>query len=142
MNVIDYLESYKDLSFKESPFNELDAAILALLSYFPFDLIGVNKKVIKNEKILSFIETYEPGANVSEHKLLHIRLMSDVINSNRFKGIKFTFFERKRSDMSIEQFQAITIELKKFTYVSFCGTDATTLGWREDFNMAYLDIVP
>ena len=55
MNVIDYLESYKDLSFKESPFNELDAAILALLSYFPFDLIGVNKKVIKNEKILSFI---------------------------------------------------------------------------------------
>ena len=27
-------------------------------------------------------------------------------------------------------------------YVSFCGTDSTTLGWKEDFNMAYLDIVP
>ncbi len=142
MNIIDYLESYKDLSLKEAPFNELDAAIFSCLAYFPFDLLNETKKSFKNDKILSFIDSYYPGDNVGEHIVLNIKAMSLVLNSKRFKGIKFTNFEKKRSDDSIEQFQAVTIEMKKFTYVSFSGTDATTLGWREDFNMGYLDIVP
>lgn len=36
-NVLDYLKWRKDLTFKQDPFNEVDALILARLSYIPFD---------------------------------------------------------------------------------------------------------
>ena len=142
MNIIDYIDSYQDKTFKEVEFNELDAAIFSLLSYFPFYLINGKKGNYKNKEILKFVDSYVPEENIPEHRILHIQLMGKVIRSIRYKGIKFIHFRRKRSDSSIEQFQAISILLKKFMYVSFSGTDATTLGWREDFNMAFLDIVP
>ena len=36
-NVLDYLKWRKDLTFKQDSFNEVDALILARLSYIPFD---------------------------------------------------------------------------------------------------------
>ena len=139
MNVIDYLNTYKDISFKDERFNELDALILSLMGYFPFDLI--EKKKINSEDVVSFLETYKPKSK-SERKLLDVQVLKTICTSERFKGIKFLDFAKKRSGEAIEQFQAVTIALKDFIFVSFCGTDATVLGWREDFNMAFLDIVP
>ena len=31
---------------------------------------------------------------------------------------------------------------EKEIYISFCGTDASIIGWKEDFNLAYMDIIP
>ena len=56
MNVVDYLFEYQDKSFKEEPFNELDALAFALISYFPFDLF--KQKVIKRKDIINFLKTY------------------------------------------------------------------------------------
>ena len=138
MNVVDYLHAYKDISFKIERFNELDALILSLMGYFPFDLIG--KKRIDADDAVSFLETYKPKK--SERKQLDAYILKVICTSERFKGIRFLDFAKKRSGEAIEQFQAVTIELKDFLFVSYCGTDATVLGWREDFNMAFLDIVP
>ena len=138
MNVVDYLHAYKDISFKIERFNELDALILSLMGYFPFDLI--NKKKIDADDVTSFLETYKPKK--SERKQLDAYILKLICTSERFKGIRFLDFAKKRSGEAIEQFQAVTIELKDFLFVSYCGTDATVLGWREDFNMAFLDIVP
>lgn len=139
MNVVDYLKTYKDIPFKNVPFNELDALILSLMGYFPFDLI--DKKKIDAEDVIDFLKTYEP-TNKSERKLLDIVILNTLCSCKRFEGIKFLDFAKKRSKEAIEQFQAVTIALKDFIFVAFCGTDATVLGWREDFNMAFLDIVP
>ena len=139
MNVIDYLHAYKDISFSIERFNELDALILSLMGYFPFDLIG--KKKIESEDVVEFLKTYKPK-NKSERKQLDNYVLQVLCTCERFKGIKFLDFAKKRSGEAIEQFQAVTIVLKDFIFVSFCGTDATVLGWREDFNMAFLDIVP
>ena len=139
MNVIDYLDSYKDISFKEERFNELDALILSLMGYFPFDLIGKTK--IDADDVTKFLKTYKPKSK-SERKRSDIHLLNTICSCERFKGIKFLDFAKKRDGEAIEQFQAVTIALKDFVFISFCGTDATVLGWREDFNMAFLDIVP
>ncbi|MCR5185300.1 MAG: DUF2974 domain-containing protein [Bacilli bacterium] len=139
MNVVDYLKEYKDVSFKEEPFNELDALLLSLMGYFPFDLI--DKKKITSFDVLEFLKSYQP-VNTSERKLLDIYVLKILCNSERFKDIKFLDYAKKRSNEAIEQFQAVTIAFKDFVFVSYCGTDATVLGWREDFNMAFLDIVP
>lgn len=42
-----------------------------------------------------------------------------------------------------KQFAAITIAVDEDTkYVAFRGTDSTLVGWKEDFNMAYITPVP
>ena len=139
MNIIDYLNAYKDIPLKDERFNELDALILSLMGYFPFDLI--DKKKIESEDVVEFLKTYRPKGK-SGRKQLDVQVLRTICTSERFKDIKFLDFEKKRSGEAIEQFQAVTIVLKDFVFVSFCGTDATVLGWREDFNMAFLEIVP
>lgn len=138
MNIVDYLKENKDIDFKEKPFNEIDALILAVASYFPFDQIP--KKKINTNSLINFLKEYTPIDN--ERKRQEKQLFELMLDSKRYKGIKFLYFEKKKNNESIEQFQAITIKIKKLVYISYCGTDATIVGWREDFNMAYLDIVP
>ena len=139
MNLIDYLNTYKDISFKENRFNEVDAMILSLMSYFPFD--GLGKSKITSDTMIEYLQIYQSPIQ-SERKLSDIVVLKILCSCKRYKDIKFLDFVKKTSGEAIEQFQAVTIDLGDFCFVSFCGTDATIIGWREDFNMAFLDIVP
>lgn len=139
MNIINYLNEYQNYSFKEKPFNELDALVLTLMSYFPYELL--NKRKFDKEDIINFLKTYEPE-NKSERKLLDIYILNILCTCVRYNEIKFDDFVSKRSEKTIEQFQAITFRFKDFLFVSFCGTDASLLGWREDFNMAIMSTIP
>lgn len=142
MQVLDYLYKYQNTSFKELAFNDIDALILALVSYFPFDELDNPKKIYTTKDLLLRIHNYVPARDISERKLKYIEIVKTLCRSIRFQGARFIFFRKERDPESIKQFQAITIVLKEFAYVSFCGTDSTTLGWKEDFNMAYLEMVP
>ena len=142
MQVLDYLYKYQNTSFKELPFNEVDALILAMVSYCPFDEINNQKTTFSNKELYQSIEAYIPPRNIAERKLRYIEMTKVICRSSRFKNATFAWFKKIRDTQSEKQFQAITIILNEFAYVSFCGTDATTLGWKEDFNMAYLEMVP
>ena len=142
MQVLDYLYKYQNTDFKELPFNEVDALILAMVSYFPFDELANQKNIYSNTDLLKRINAYNPPRNAGERKLKYIELTKTICRSSRFKNAKLAFFRKKRDNNTAKQFQAVTIILKEFAYVSFCGTDSTTLGWKEDFNMAYLEMVP
>lgn len=142
MQVLDYLYKYQNASFKEMSFNEVDALILAMISYFPFDELDNQKKIYSNKDLLARINSYVPASDISERKMKYIELTKTVCRSTRFQNARFIFFKKERDQESAKQFQAITIVLHDFAYVSFCGTDSTTLGWKEDFNMAYLEMVP
>ena len=56
--------------------------------------------------------------------------------------MKLNYYENIFLTEKIEQFCAITFEFNNFVYISFRGTDATLLGWYEDFNMLLMDEVP
>ena len=142
MQVLDYLNKYQKVDFKELPFNEVDALLLAMVSYFPFDELNNQKTIYSSEDLLKRIDEYEPARNTPERKLKYIEMTKTICLSNRFKGIKFAWFRKIHDKQAEKQFQAVTLILKDFAYVSFCGTDSTTLGWKEDFNMAYLEMVP
>ena len=139
MNIVDYVNSYQNYSFKEKPFNELDALVLTLMSYFPYSLL--NKSNFDKEDVLDFLKTYQPE-NKSERKLLDIYILKILCTCTRYSDVKFMHFVNKRSQKTIEQFQAISFKFKDFLFVSFCGTDASTLGWKEDFNMAVMSTIP
>lgn len=142
MHVIDYLYQYQNISFKDVPFNECDALLLSLASYFPFDELNHSQLIYKSKDLVSLISNYNPSFDTSERKKKYIEIVLELCKSIRFRDIKFGFYVRKRDEVEAKQFQAVTIILKNFVFISFCGTDSTTLGWKEDFNMAYLDTIP
>ena len=142
MQILDYLYKYQNISFKEQPFNEVDALALSLVSYCPFDEIKLTKNKTSSRELYRLLEAYKPSVDIPERKLKYLEISRVITRSLRFKKAVFAYFRKRRDEQSAKQFQAITIILKQFAFVSFCGTDSTTLGWKEDFNMAYLEVVP
>ena len=142
MDVFDYLNQYQDVSFKEKRFNEIDALILALLSYVPYDEIKLKPGKVKAEDVLKLLDFYIPPKDTTERRFKYLRLLKECCLSKRFGNATFAYFRKERDPLNDKQFQAICILLNQNLYISFCGTDATTLGWKEDFNMSYLEIVP
>ena len=142
MDVIDYLRQYKNTSLKEMSFNEVDALVLAMVSYVPFDELGVDYHLFKPSYLLEKLDKFVPPIGYGERKIKHLTLARLVCEGKRYDHLLFADFKKERDEISDKQFQAITILFNKFIYISFCGTDSTTLGWKEDFNMAYLETVP
>lgn len=142
MDVIDYLKRYKDTSLKDMAFNEVDALALAMISYVPFDELGVDKTFFKPAYALEKLNDFIPPYGYNERKLKYLEVLRLICDGHRFDHLFFSDFKKERDTVSDKQFQAITILFNKYIYISYCGTDSTTLGWKEDFNMAYLEIVP
>ena len=142
MYPLEYLRKYQNTTFKEMPFNEVDALLLAMVSYVPFDELGLDSHRYSDKEVLKRINDYVPPNNVNERKLNYLEIAKIICKSTRFKDATFAFFRKSRDLTAEKQFQAITIILHEFAFVSFCGTDSTTVGWKEDFNMAYLETVP
>ena len=139
-NIFDYMK-WRDISLKNVKFNEIDNLILSRLSYFPFD--GV---ITKDEEI-TLKEAYERtkilGTTGRTLQAEDIDLYPVLAKSIRFGKCKVTNFINKIEPEAEKQFSAVTVILPDDTiYVSFRGTDNTIIGWKEDFNMSFSDIVP
>lgn len=142
MNLIEYLEQYSNVSLREMAFNEIDALAFADFSYVDFTELGVDKERMDGEYLATFIDKYQPKPTDSQRKLNYLKVAKLICQGTRFGKIEFAHF-RKITDLeSDKQFQAVTILFRDSMYISFCGTDSTTVGWKEDFNMAILDMVP
>lgn len=70
-------------------------------------------------------------------------LLFAVCASPRFRDVRLTEFRFKTARSAEEQFAAMTFVLPNgSSYVAFRGTDSTIVGWKEDFNMTFLNPVP
>lgn len=70
-------------------------------------------------------------------------LLFAVCASPRFRDVRLTEFRFKTARSAEEQFAAMTFVLPDgSSYVAFRGTDSTIVGWKEDFNMTFLNPVP
>ena len=138
-NINDYLEWRGDLSMSISKFNEIDSMILARFSYLIFNKINMkDKETIKtiSEKMKNF-ENEEFRYNGDKE------MITLLGKSNRFKNMAVTDYVENTDKTVEKQFSAITIHnAKKEIYISFIGTDSSIIGWKEDFNMAFMESVP
>jgi len=137
MNVNDYLVWRGDLPFSLFPFNEVDDLILARFSYLPFDKIKF-KDNDTIESISDKMKDFSSEFKIDGDKDLIINLGKSV----RFKDLKVSDFVFNKSKEAERQFGAITIHLDDFIYVSYIGTDNSIIGWKEDFNMSFMDNIP
>lgn len=139
-NINDYLLWRGDIPIsRKFKFNEIDSMIFARFSYLLFDKINIASK----EKIASISERMK---DIDNEQFLYKgdkELITYLGQSKRFKDLKVTDYI-KINDREIEkQFAAITIHISnREMYISFIGTDMTIYGWKEDFNMAFMENVP
>ena len=138
-NIFDYLD-WRDISLEKVEFNEIDNLILARLSYFPLDgSVKENDEITVKE---AYLKMKEQGTTGRILQAEDIDLFPKLANSERFGNLKLTGFVNKIDPEAEKQFSAVTILLPDNTiYVAYRGTDNTIVGWKEDFNMSFSDLV-
>lgn len=139
-NINDYLLWRGDLPIsKKHKFNEIDSMILARFSYLIFDKINLEAK----ETIESISEKMKDFKNEEFLYNGDKELITNLGKSERFKSMIVTDYEKINDKETQKQFSGITIHISKLEmYVSYIGTDCTIYGWKEDFNMAFMENVP
>lgn len=144
-NIIDYLKWRGDVSFENSPLNQVDNLILSNLSYIHFEDIA-KCSFSSGSKLSTLIDKFLKK-NIKKTKMFRVKedilFLQTLKNSNRFKDLKIYGILNIIDHKKEAQFSAITIELtKSLYYVSYGGTDWSITGWKEDLNLSYIKEVP
>ena len=139
-NINDYLLWRGDIPITSKfKFNEIDSMILARFSYLVFEKIKMNEK----ETIKSIYEKMKDIPNEDFRYNGDKELITYLGQSNRFKNMEITDCVKTNKKEIEKQFGAVTIHISnKEMYISYIGTDNTIYGWKEDFNMSFMDNVP
>ena len=146
-NVIDYVNWRGDLLIENEPINNADRLLFSILSYLPFDglvpYLCVDYSITLEEvgkKLLEKNSKNERKKNLSENQ---IELLNAIMESDRFKDLRLTCYRNIHSEKYETQFSAITFLLPDNTvFVAYRGTDGSLIGWKENFNLSFMDVVP
>lgn len=144
-SIIEYSET-EFSPFTVKPFSPVDSLVLSQFAYINFD--GVVPRLSEGSKTVRiadcllaehftsmFIETRDPKKNRS--------LLIALAANPRFRDIKMTCYVNEFDAVKEKQFSAVTYILPdNSAYIAFRGTDDSFVGWKEDFNMAFVYPVP
>lgn len=144
--IIEYLKKFGDYSFQEMPMSDVDSLVLCQLSYLKFD--GIVPDVRENRKSVTLEEVaghadYEKLFADARFERDNRAMFEAMAAGKRYKGLKLNCYVNVIEKEWETQFSAVTFLLEDGTlYLAFRGTDETIIGWKEDFNMAFLSPVP
>ena len=138
-SILDYLDWRGDITFAERPFNEVDNLLLAELSYLDFGGIvtaDFAAAVPLSDAVAAFTKR-------TPHADMGVLVPEKMAASARFRDVLLSGYVCKLDEQTETQFAALCAALPDGTvYAAFRGTDDTIVGWKEDFNMGFLPIVP
>lgn len=144
-NIVDYVKYYKDKTFDDIPFNDVDSLIFTQIAYVDFS--SILKKDMLPISIENLSREYFPKVTKEQMKSkakLYRKtydLFYDISNTSRFKDVIISDYEDILDNE--KQFCGLTFRYKKnFVYVAFKGTDSSVIGWKEDFDMSYCYPIP
>ncbi|HQA15819.1 MAG TPA: DUF2974 domain-containing protein [Candidatus Avimonas sp.] len=144
-NMINYVME-NGHSFESKKFNAVDSLVLSQLAYLNFDgVVPGIADITAPVSIQEVVAVENPDRmfqNVRESKNNRLLLFA-FTNSPRFRDTKLVFFVNQIDGKAEKQFSAITYLLSDGSaYIAYRGTDSTFVGWKEDFNMAFISPVP
>lgn len=148
-NIVDYLKWRGDLTFAQSPFNDVDNLILSEIAYV--DLDGIVPSVKAGGSITLRAASEKFFTVNDEEELRHVKsfiwqapfVMKEAAATERFGNMMLCNYKDVIDEALEKQFCAFHIRMdKKNTYIAFRGTDDTLVGWKEDFNMSFIMPVP
>jgi len=140
-NIIDYVKWRGDVPYSVDPFNEVDNLIFAELAYI--DFVGIvdgpessDCLTLKEAAELFFHENTMEEALKKNPAPYTLEAVKDA---PRFQNTRVRWYISKLDEEAERQLAIVTFELEDgSSYVAMRGTDGTLVGWKEDFNMAYM----
>ena len=143
-SILEYAETEFSL-LAEKPFTDVDSLLLSQFSYMNLSAFEDELKCENKIEIRELLkaERFEKLMFHVRDTKSNMRLLYAMASSPRWRNIKIGNFVEKLCDQSEEQFAAITVYLDDdHACAVFRGTDATLVGWKEDFNMSFIMPVP
>ena len=142
--MFDYLNWRGDLPFSQVPLNSVDALIFSTLAYTQFgELITDDpfRPVFLHNAVDGFFALPEPEKKVRDKRDLELLLAA--AESKRYRNVGLCFYRDEFIPEEETQFAAMTFLLEDGSaFLAYRGTDYSLAGWKEDFNMSFLDTVP
>ncbi|MBQ7384167.1 MAG: DUF2974 domain-containing protein, partial [Clostridia bacterium] len=147
--VFEYLDWRGDITFGEVGVNEVDSLILSMICYIDFDGIVPEEHGAKSIQLLAAARQY-----LREHKgeqayigaILPptlVTLLAKAAKTKRFGNVRLCGYVNYVNPETQIQFSALTYLLGDGNiYVAYRGTDDTLVGWKENFNMSFMQPVP
>ena len=153
-NIIDYVRAASE-SFTERPLNRVDSLVLSWLAYarIPEEApeaataegISLTRLVAEKSMVGMTAPMYDRSSSEA--------LLNAVAASPRFGAVRVALAQDKGSLENQMQFAAVTFIVPGDAssaagsqplgaFVAFRGTDDTLVGWKENFNMAFLSATP
>jgi hypothetical protein len=140
--ILDYIKWRGDLTFDQSELNNVDNLILTRLAYIDYDDLKNGAELLStvSKRYLSDETKMDIGLFLTEDS---INLLESIKSAPRFNQLLVKDFVNIIDESHEVQFSAVTFEInKREAYVAFRGTDDSIVGWKEDFNMTFMDVVP
>jgi len=156
--ILDYLQWRGDLQFSKDPINDIDTLIFALLSYLPFKNIvpGIESNIdislrdAVNQYLSKYANTDEdsPKANITPLSSFNSSaeaLLKTAAGCPRFEDVRLSRYDENTDFVIGRQFTALTFTIPDIEHtkiIAFRGTDNSVVGWKEDFDLAYMEQIP
>ena len=142
--MFDYLTWRGDILFSQCPVNPVDALILSTLAYTQFGGLITDDPlhpVFLHNAVDAFFALPDREKKVRDRRDLDLLLAA--AESPRFRNVGLCFYRDEFIPEEETQFAAMTFLLEDGSaYLAFRGTDYSLAGWKEDFNMSFLETVP
>lgn len=142
-NLLDYLAWRGDLSLDRVPFGPVDGLVLSVLSYVHFDGPAQGEEPVPLGKAA---EEYLalPAARRGRCRCeSDLALLRALVRARRFARLGLCRCADRFVPKEETQFAALTVLLDDGSaFLAFRGTDGTLVGWKEDFNLSFMDVVP
>lgn len=142
-NILDYLEWRGDVPFSADPFNEIDGLILSQFCYVPLEGV-VSEDFSEEITIPDAYRKYRPDDVDKKLRILTFEqdnlLFRKFAESKRYRGTTLCGYISIVEHSEDMQFSALTYRLCDGSgFIAFRGTDGTVVGWKEDFNLSFMD---
>ena len=144
-DIYDYMAWRGDIRIEQDGFNEVDNLVLSAFAYVPLD------GIVPGDCADGGVSIGEAARRFAENrdlwKLLRMqkdkRLFEAIGRCPRFASLPLRRYVNVISEREETQFSAVTVELGDGGFfVAYRGTDNTLVGWKEDFNMGFMRLIP
>ena len=141
-NILDYLDWRGDVPFSADPFNEIDGLILSQFCYVPLEGV-VSSSFSEHITIPDAFRKYNADGVEKKLRILTFEqdnlLFRKLAESRRFRGTTLCGYVSIVEHSEEIQFSALTYHLCDGSgFIAFRGTDGTVVGWKEDFNLSFM----
>ncbi len=144
-DLMDYLTWRGDLRFDQAAFCPVDGLILCCLSYVRFEGVVPGWDMPAGVPLRDAAQAFlaQPPSQRVTRVHQDEALLAAAAQTRRFADVRLCGYESRFDPQQERQFAAVTAVLPDGTAaVVYRGTDSTLVGWKEDFNMSFLPVVP